>query len=72
MADVQLTLTGEEYQYLRELLEAVLKEKSVEEHRTRAPLYRQHVLEEENRIRGLLTKLRQPSGGGEPSREVQP
>jgi hypothetical protein len=72
MAELQLTLTREERQYLLGLLETVLKERSIEEHRTRAPLYRQHVLQEENLVLGLLTKVRHLSRSGEPSSEVEP
>ena len=57
MIETQLSLTGEECQFLVSLLERTLKESSIEEHRTRTPLYREHVLQEENVIRGLLTKL---------------
>jgi hypothetical protein len=62
MADIQVTLTAEERQYLLDLLEATLKEKSVEEHRTRTPSYRQHVIHEEDLARGVLGKLRQSAG----------
>lgn len=62
MSELQLTLTVEEREYLVGHLEAVLKEKRVEEHRTRAPSYRQHVLQQENVIVGLLSKLKQPPG----------
>lgn len=61
MAELQLTLTSEEREYLGNLLETVLKETRVEEHRTRAPAYREHVLQKENVIIGLLGKLGQPA-----------
>lgn len=57
MTDTQLLLTNEERDYLSNLLAGVLKEKRVEEHRTRAPSYRQVVLEQETIIAGLLHKL---------------
>ena len=57
MGEIQLTLTAEEHEYLAELLETVLKNTRIEEHRTRTPAYRQHVLERENVIVGLLSRL---------------
>jgi hypothetical protein len=60
MADSQLILTGEEREYLVTLLESSLKETRVEEHRTRAPGYREHVIHQEDLIKSLLTKLGQP------------
>ncbi len=57
MGEIQLTLTKEEREYLAELLETVLKTTRIEEHRTRTPSYRQHVLERENVIIGLMNKL---------------
>ncbi len=60
MADLQLTITAAEREYLVDLLERVLKDASVEEHRTRTPSYRQHILQQEILIRNLLEKLRQP------------
>jgi hypothetical protein len=60
MAEVQLTLSAEERDYLVSLLENTLKETRVEEHRTRKPSYRQHVLQQEELIASLLRKLGQP------------
>jgi hypothetical protein len=57
MPDSSLTLTVEEREFLVGLLERTLKEKLVEEHRTRTPSYRAVVEQEENVIKGLLTKL---------------
>jgi hypothetical protein len=57
MADIQLTLTAEEQEYLKGLLDEVLKEKLVEEHRTRTISYRGYVVEEEKVIESLLRKL---------------
>ena len=62
MAESQLTLTAEERQYLVDLLETALKEARIEEHRTRTPTYRQHVLHREDLIVALLGKLGQPPG----------
>lgn len=58
MAELQLTLTTEETDYLIELLETRLKETRVEEHRTRTPSYREHVLHHEDLLTALLKKLR--------------
>ena len=57
MAESSLTLSGEERDYLVKMLESALKGTRVEEHRTRTPSYREFVLEDENIIEGLLTKL---------------
>lgn len=60
MAELQLTLTAEERAYLVDLLETVLKDTRIEEHRTRTPSYREHVLHQEDLIVGLLTKFGRP------------
>lgn len=60
MTDLQLGLSGEEQEYLVELLEAELKETRVEEHRTRKPSYRERVVRREAIIEGLLNKLGRP------------
>ena len=60
MADTQMTLTAEEREYLVSLLENVLKETRVEEHRTRTPSFREHVLHREELIASLLGKLGKP------------
>jgi hypothetical protein len=57
MGEYQLTLTAEEREYLRNLLEEMRKEKLVEEHRTRTLSYRGFVIEEEKAIASLLQKL---------------
>jgi len=62
MGEFQVTLTAEEHQYLLEFLEKDLKETQIEEHRTRTPIYRQHVLHQEDLIVGLLNKLRASPG----------
>ncbi len=59
MAEQKLTLTADESKFLVELLENSLKERQVEEHRTRAPTYREHVLHQEDLIQAILKKLRQ-------------
>ncbi|MBI1916914.1 MAG: hypothetical protein HYS12_19575 [Planctomycetes bacterium] len=62
MTETQLTLTAEERDYLVGLLETVLKDTRVEEHRTRTPNYRAFVLHQEDLIVKLLSKLGHPSG----------
>ena len=61
MQETTMTLTDLEREYLVGLLEKVLKDKRVEEHRTRTPSYRAVVLTEEDTIASLLTKLGKPS-----------
>lgn len=61
MAELQLTLTDEERKYLVDLLQVTLKETRIEEHRTRTPSYREHVLQREDLIVALLGKLGQPA-----------
>jgi hypothetical protein len=60
MAESQLALTDEERAFLVNLLQTVLKDTLVEEHRTRTLSYREVVLRQENLIAGLLSKLGQP------------
>jgi len=60
MAELQLTLTAEERDYLAGLLETVLKDTRVEEHRTRTPSYREHIIHKEDVIVALLSKLGKP------------
>ena len=52
-----LTLTDEERAFLADLLEISLKDTRIEEHRTRTPSYREHIVHREDVIAGLLTKL---------------
>jgi hypothetical protein len=61
MAEMQLTLTPDERSFLVSLLEFELKEKRVEEHRTRTPLYRESVVKQEDVIGSLLRKLGKPT-----------
>jgi hypothetical protein len=57
MADSQLMLTAEEHDFLAGLLEVVLRDMRVEEHRTRTPSYREHIIHREELIASLLRKL---------------
>jgi hypothetical protein len=57
MPELQVALTVEEREFLAGLLEIVLKDTLVEEHRTRKPTYREHVVHQESLITGLLSKL---------------
>jgi hypothetical protein len=59
MAELQMTLTSDERDFLQSLLEMMLKETRVEEHRTRTLSYREHVLHKEQLIDSLLHKLKQ-------------
>lgn len=61
MAQAQVTLTAEECSFLQHHLEEVLKEMRIEEHRTRTPSYREHIIRNENLITGLLKKLESSS-----------
>jgi hypothetical protein len=61
MVELQLTLTADEQNYLVNLLEYQLKEKRVEEHRTRTPTYRESVMQQEKLIDSVLRKLGKPS-----------
>ena len=67
MADCQLTLTSEERELLIDVLEDVLRDIRVEEHRTRAPSYREHILHREDLITDLMNRL-DPSRSSSPSR----
>jgi hypothetical protein len=57
MTDIQLNLSDQERKYLTDFLQSELKETRVEEHRTRTPSYREHIVQREDVIRGLLAKL---------------
>jgi hypothetical protein len=61
MNDVQLTLDTKERDFLVNLLESVLKEKRIEEHRTRTISFRDYVLQQEAAIVELLRKLGKPA-----------
>jgi len=60
MAESQLSLTAEERTFLAGLLETAQKETRVEEHRTRAPSYREHIVHQADLIAALLAKLNEP------------
>ena len=60
MEESQITLSEEERACLVEVLQSALKNRRVEEHRTRAPTYREQILEQENLIENMLAKLGQP------------
>jgi hypothetical protein len=62
MADFSLTVSNEEREYLVKMLESLLKETRIEEHRTRTPSYREFVLGDESIIEGLLQKLGRSPG----------
>jgi hypothetical protein len=57
MAETQLALSTEERELLVNLLESSLKRTLVEEHRTRGPTYREHIVQQEELMEGLLRKL---------------
>jgi hypothetical protein len=60
MAELQLTLSNEEREYLVRVLESALKSHRIEEHRTRSPSSRETILREEDLIGQVLAKLGQP------------
>ena len=57
MANVQITLSPEERQYLLRILETAIGESRVEAHRTHTPDFRERVHEEQNLLKNLLSKL---------------
>ena len=61
MPDTQLTMNEEERACLVELLENALKETRIEEHRTRAPAYREHVERREKLLIAVLDRLGRPT-----------
>jgi len=62
MTESQLTLTADERDFLVGLLTTALRDTRVEEHRTLAPTYREHIVHQEEVIAALLKKLGQPPG----------
>jgi hypothetical protein len=58
MADIHLSLTGEERNLLVEILDSELKEKRVEERHSATTDYKQVVAHEEEILGGILQKLR--------------
>jgi hypothetical protein len=61
MAETQLSITAEERECLVGILEEALKETRIEEHRTRTPSYRQHIVRHEEAIAAILAKLGRPA-----------
>jgi hypothetical protein len=59
MPDTQLALSTEEKTFLVDFLQAVLRDTRIEEHRTRTPSFREHIVQKEHMVEGLLTKLGQ-------------
>jgi hypothetical protein len=57
MPESSLILSDEERMFLVELLQVVMKDTRLEEHRTRVLSYRDHILHREHLIAGLLSKL---------------
>jgi len=53
-------LSGEERAFLANLLEQALHDKRIEEHRTDAFAFREHVQHEVAILAGLIDKLRRP------------
>jgi hypothetical protein len=62
MSDLQLTLTTDERSCLLGLLEQALKNKRVEEHRTKTSSYRESLVQEEKAMESVLAKLRSTAG----------
>jgi hypothetical protein len=58
MAESTLTLTNDERACLVSLLETVLHDARIEEHRTRAPSFREHILQKEHLVESVLNKLK--------------
>jgi hypothetical protein len=58
MTEKSMSLTAEEQDLLVGLLEAAQKSTLVEEHRTRTLEYREHIVQREKLITGLLGKVR--------------
>ncbi len=54
-----MNLSSAEQQFHVGLLERVLNDSRIEEHRTRVPSYREHILQREDVIVSLLGKLAQ-------------
>jgi hypothetical protein len=59
MSESPILLTAEERTFLAGLLEIALRDVRVEEHRTRTPSYREHLLHREELMNSLLKKLGQ-------------
>jgi len=59
MTDLRMNVTPEEREFLITLLDEAMKEKLIEEHRTKTPSYRDFLVCQEKTMRSLLAKLRQ-------------
>jgi hypothetical protein len=57
-AEMTLTLTGEEREQLLLLLDQALRNKLVEEHRTDALAFKEHVRHQEVLLESMIEKLR--------------
>jgi len=57
MNELHFELSNAERDFLAELLEKALKETRIEEHRTRTPSYRDHIIQEKEMLVALLEKL---------------
>lgn len=57
MSESELVLTSEERECLVKVLQSSLTELRREEHRTRTPLFREHVLRQEQLLLSILSKL---------------
>ena len=57
MTETQLLLNAEEKELLVKLLEREVSQRLVEEHRTRTPAYREHILHDEAVLQRVLEKL---------------
>jgi hypothetical protein len=64
MNQIQLSLSPAEQSFLVSFLEETLKETRIEEHRTRTPSYREHIVQREEIIASLLEKLNQHTAVG--------
>jgi hypothetical protein len=57
MADTQIALSAEERDFLATLLQAALKETRIEEHRTKALSFREHIIHKEELLNAILAKI---------------
>jgi hypothetical protein len=62
MNEILLTLSPEECACIAGILETTLKNTRVEEHRTRTLSYREHIVQEEKLIAGVLRRLEAARG----------
>jgi len=60
MPDLNLTLTTEERDVLVGLLETLMKETLVEEHRTESSSFRDRIIKREHLLASILSKLGSP------------